>query len=161
MKRRALGIAVALAALAVLVNVFALRSATVPGTMSIGIVNSSAALLAVAGGSDEDLTTSDTPTGLSISVEKGVQQGATYVFHPAFTVTNNSDDTDGKVVTVALAQGTGAVVSLVDATGAPVANSATLQEGDSLTFGIKVTSITGATSTTVSPTITVSAADVP
>lgn len=159
MKRKALGIAVVLAALAVLVNVFALKSATVNNNLSLNVTNTTTSLIAITGtGADSDVTFSSgngyaeitLPTGAN-----GVQPNSNYTFYPVFNVVNNS----GASRTITLgttATPTGVTVSFVDAAGDPL-TPGSLSSTGSLPVGIKVTLTTAATLGSAPITVTVGA----
>lgn len=116
MKKRLLGIAVLLVALAVIVNAMALSSAQVTSAMSIPIVNTSAALIALsaAASQDLDLNVSIVDGQLLLAVEDGVQPYSIYTFDSAFKITNNSDD---NVLVTISTSGTPAGVTLTFADG--------------------------------------------
>lgn len=168
MKTRLLGLAVVLVALAVIVNALALESATINGTsLSANIVSSDSALIAIVGGApqDSDIAFDGTGTTASISLEHGIQANSTYVFGHAFGIKNNSDD--NVRVTVAVADGSGATLTLtpVDGTGATL-NSGSLTNiplsANSTPVYFKLTASTGAVSANATGySITVTATKAP
>lgn len=94
MKTRFLGLAIVMVALAVLVNVLALSSASVDSNMTVNVVNTSTALIAmkVPTTPDSDVTVSTASGILTVTFEDGLQPQSSYTFTPVFTITNNSDD---------------------------------------------------------------------
>lgn len=117
MKKRLIGMAVLLVALAVIINAMALSSAQVTSTMDIPIVNTSTALIALSAADSQDLDlNADTTTGqLVLTVEDGVQPYSSYTFDGALKITNNSDD---NVLVTLSTSGTPAGVTLTFADGA-------------------------------------------
>ncbi len=91
-KAKFLGLAVVLVALAVLVNVLALSTATVNSGLTIDVVNTSSALVALSAPitPDPDVTVSTATGILQLTVADGVQPDSEYTFSPVFTITNNS-----------------------------------------------------------------------
>lgn len=157
MKRKSVGIAVVIAALAVLVNVFALKSATVNNGLSFRVENTTTALIAITGsGVDSDVTFSSTNGYAEISLPStGFQPDSSYTYTPIFNVVNNS----GASRTISLNSSslpTGVTVSFVDSSGDPLTPGA-LANNASLAVGIKVT-LTQAASASVgsNQTLTIS-----
>lgn len=97
MKTRFMGLAIVLVALAVLVNVLAISSATVNSNLTVNVVNTSSAMIALAAPVapatlDNDVVV-DTSSGvMAVTLDDGLQPGSTYTFKSVFSITNNSDD---------------------------------------------------------------------
>jgi hypothetical protein len=145
MKRKLLGIAVTIGALAVIVSALALKSATVTSNLSVSITNTTASLIAIDGaGADSDVTFDSTSGHAVITLpnSNGVQPGSTYTFYPAFNVTNNS--ASSKTITLtAGSTPTGVTLTFVDTNGATITPGALASAG-SLPVGIKVDLTTAA-----------------
>lgn len=122
MKGKILGIAVIIVALGVLVNALALSSATVKNNaISIPIVATNSALIAIQGGTDGDLTFGVDATGkqAKVTVNTGLQADSSYTFNSAFVVANNSSSatniTIPQTITVS-----GVSVDLTQTSGEPI-----------------------------------------
>ena len=97
MKTRFLGLAVVFVALAVLVNVLALSTATVNSDLTVDVVNTTTALVALTtpiapAVLDSDVAVSTASGIMAITLDHGLQPDSTYVFKSVFSITNNSDD---------------------------------------------------------------------
>lgn len=159
MKRKALGIAVVLAALAVLVNVFALKSATVNNNLSLNVTNTTSSLIAITGaGADSDVTFASGNGYAEITLPSGangVQPNSDYTFYPVFNVTNNSGSS--RTITLGTTSTpTGVTLTFVDTNGATIAPGA-LASGGTLAVGIKVSLSTSAVVGTAPITVSVGA----
>ncbi|HLO04916.1 MAG TPA: hypothetical protein VK191_17545 [Symbiobacteriaceae bacterium] len=162
MKRKSVGIAVVLAALAVLVNVFALKSATVNNDLSLKITNTTTSLIAIDGvGADSDVTFSSGAGYASITLPtgaNGLQPNSSYTFYPVFNVKNNSgvsrDITLSDTTSPAPA---GVTLTFVDTNGNAIAPGTTVTTGSTLPVGIKIDLTTSAVIGTTPLTIAVDA----
>ncbi len=88
-----MGLAVTIVAIAVVINTLALSTGTVRNSVTISVVNTSSALIAIGlpTSSDLDLTLSSAGS-YSMTIEDGVQPDSTYIFKDAIKITNNSDN---------------------------------------------------------------------
>lgn len=145
MKRKSISIAIVIAALAVLVNVFALKSASVANRLSVSITNTASSLIAITGtGVDSDITFDSTSGQAVLTLPtNGMQPGSSYTFYPAFQIKNNSS-ASRSISLSASSLPSGVTLSFVDNSGNPI-GATTLTVGNSLSVGIKVDVATGAT----------------
>lgn len=146
MKTKFLGLAVVFVALAVLVNVLAISSASIDSDMQIVVENTSTAMIAlaapVAPATKDDDVTVDTSSGvLDITLSDGLQPGSTYTFKSVFSITNNSAN---------------AVDVNIDTTGEPAGMTVAFYNasGDGLIDGVTSVSVAAASSVNVYMVIT-------
>lgn len=161
MKTRFLGLAIAMVALAVLVNVLALSSATVDSNMTVNVVNTSTALIAmsVPATPDSDLTVSTGSGVLTVTFEDGVQPQSSYTFEPVFTITNNSDDNVTINVTTT-GQPAGMTFTLTDSSDTALGPAFSLVAGASVDVKMVLANTGAVTIQNHSVTITVAATKV-
>lgn len=139
MKRKALGIAVVLAALAVLINVFALNSASIRNDLSFTIANTEDAYIAITQGTDLEAGFDSSAGYAKFALPtEGFQPNSTYVFTTAFNVVNNS--ASNKSINIAFDPSTpppaGVVISFVNASGTAITLPATVQPGSGNALGV-------------------------
>lgn len=159
-KRKSIGIAVVIAALAVLVNVFALKSATVSNNMSLKVTNTTTSLIAITGASvDSDVTFSSAGGYATISLPSGangVQPNSSYTFYPIFTVENNSGSS--RNITIASSSlPTGVSLTFVDSSDVTIPTPRALAAGATMAVGVRIDLSTAATIGTAPLTVTVDA----
>ncbi len=162
MKMRFLGLAVTLVALAVMVNALALKSATINGTtVSIPIVNSSAALIAIGGATvspDPDVIVTDSGGVATISVQDGLQPNSSYSFGNVLTITNNSETDVTLSISVGDLTGTGInAITFYDSATSTAFTSGSLAKNTSITLTMSIDVSATAPLGTKTPAITVSA----
>jgi hypothetical protein len=144
MKRKFVGIAVVLAALAVLVNVFALNSAGVTNDLSFTIANTEDAMIAITQGTDPDVGWDNTAGYAKLSLPSaGFQPNSTYFFYPAFNVVNNSVTSKNITLVTTGSVPSGVTISYVRADGTTPAGG-TVPAGGTEQVGIKIDLAPGA-----------------
>jgi hypothetical protein len=159
MKRKFLGLAVTIGALAVIVSALALSSATVTNNLNVSITNTNASLIAITGtGVDSDVTFSSTNgyAEISIPATTGMQPGSTYTFYPAFNVVNNTAAPKTITLLTAGTPATGVTMTFVDSLGNAIV-SGPLAAAGSLPVGIKFVLTTSAVVGATPLTMTVGA----
>jgi hypothetical protein len=144
MKRKFLGLAVTIGALAVIVSALALQSATVTNLVSVPITTTGSSLISIVTPAapviDSDLayTVTSGQAVISLVGANGLQPGSSYTLTPAFNVKNNSANS----VAITLGTGTlptGVTVSFVNENGVAIVGPTTLANAiPTLKVGFKI-----------------------